>query len=312
MADDGLSAGAVARQLGVAVTTLRTWHQRYGLGPSRHQAGRHRRYTEGDVARLNLMRRLLDQGLGAGEAADWAQRGATPPTGRPGATDSGSAAAPAARPTGPPPLAVRGRSPLARSLADQASALDAAGVRATVCAAIAEHGVVTAWDDVLAPVLREIGRRHAVTGGYVDIEHVVSRSAGEALAAVPRPNMPPTALLACVAEEQHTLPLEALAAALAEDGLNCWLLGARVPHHALQAAVRRLRPAVAVLWAHHRELADPAGLQDLGPKMPVAAAGPGWAGATLSPTIIRPNTLVEALALVKACSVDPHLGQTPA
>ena len=33
------SAGAVARRLGVAVTTLRTWHQRYGLGPSLHPGG---------------------------------------------------------------------------------------------------------------------------------------------------------------------------------------------------------------------------------------------------------------------------------
>ena len=45
VADEALSAGAVARRLGVAVTTLRTWHQRYGLGPSQHVPGQHRRYT---------------------------------------------------------------------------------------------------------------------------------------------------------------------------------------------------------------------------------------------------------------------------
>ncbi|MET0415607.1 MAG: MerR family transcriptional regulator, partial [Actinoplanes sp.] len=52
MADEGLTAGAVARRLGVAVTTLRTWHQRYGLGPSRHEAGHHRRYSAEDMDRL--------------------------------------------------------------------------------------------------------------------------------------------------------------------------------------------------------------------------------------------------------------------
>ena len=31
--DPGLSAGEVARRLGVAVTTVRTWDRRYGLGP---------------------------------------------------------------------------------------------------------------------------------------------------------------------------------------------------------------------------------------------------------------------------------------
>ena len=39
VADEALTAGAVARRLGVAVTTLRTWHQRYGLGPSHHVPG---------------------------------------------------------------------------------------------------------------------------------------------------------------------------------------------------------------------------------------------------------------------------------
>ena len=48
----GLAAGEVARRLGVSVTTLRTWHQRYGLGPSLHEAGRHRRYAEADLRKL--------------------------------------------------------------------------------------------------------------------------------------------------------------------------------------------------------------------------------------------------------------------
>jgi DNA-binding transcriptional MerR regulator len=65
VADEPLTAGAAARRLGIAVTTLRSWHQRYGLGPSRHESGQHRRYTEGDLARLDLMRRLTADGLPA-------------------------------------------------------------------------------------------------------------------------------------------------------------------------------------------------------------------------------------------------------
>ncbi|HKT04416.1 MAG TPA: MerR family transcriptional regulator, partial [Rugosimonospora sp.] len=67
--DAGYSAGEVARRLGVAVTTLRTWHQRYGLGPSRHAPGEHRRYSEQDLARLNVMVRRTAQGIPAAEAA---------------------------------------------------------------------------------------------------------------------------------------------------------------------------------------------------------------------------------------------------
>ena len=74
MADEALSAGAVARLLGVAVTTLRTWHQRYGLGPSEHVPGHHRRYTPDDLARLEIMRRLTAEGITPAEAARWARQ----------------------------------------------------------------------------------------------------------------------------------------------------------------------------------------------------------------------------------------------
>jgi MerR family transcriptional regulator, light-induced transcriptional regulator len=60
-----LTVAAVARQIGVAPATLRTWARRYGLGPSGHEAGEHRRYCSSDLAKLTLMRRLISAGHGA-------------------------------------------------------------------------------------------------------------------------------------------------------------------------------------------------------------------------------------------------------
>ncbi|MBN9326765.1 MAG: MerR family transcriptional regulator, partial [Cellulomonas sp.] len=57
-----LTVAAVARRLGVAPATLRTWDRRYGLGPSEHPAGSHRRYGAEDLARLLVMRRLTIDG----------------------------------------------------------------------------------------------------------------------------------------------------------------------------------------------------------------------------------------------------------
>ncbi len=65
----GLAVAAVARRLGVAPATLRTWDRRYGLGPSQHRAGSHRRYTDDDVARLVVMRRLTLDGVAPADAA---------------------------------------------------------------------------------------------------------------------------------------------------------------------------------------------------------------------------------------------------
>ena len=67
--DAQLTVGAVAARLGVAPATLRTWGHRYGLGPSGHSAGSHRRYTPEDVARLDLLRKLMLNGVTVSEAA---------------------------------------------------------------------------------------------------------------------------------------------------------------------------------------------------------------------------------------------------
>ncbi|KWX10749.1 MerR family transcriptional regulator, partial [Carbonactinospora thermoautotrophica] len=64
-----LTVSAVARRLGVAPATLRTWARRYGLEPSGHVAGAHRRYTPADIARLETMHRLMLDGVSAAEAA---------------------------------------------------------------------------------------------------------------------------------------------------------------------------------------------------------------------------------------------------
>lgn len=100
-----LTVAAVARRLGVAPTTLRTWDRRYGLGPSARASGAHRRYTAADVARLEAMRRLVLAGVTPAEAARVAlQEPVQPPTN--GSLDDSrtadGAGAPAGSSTGTP------------------------------------------------------------------------------------------------------------------------------------------------------------------------------------------------------------------
>src|SRR5688572_6119317 len=61
--------GAVSSRLNVTASTLRTWERRYGVGPSFRTQGGHRRYTEHDIDRVELMRRLLSRGVSAQDAA---------------------------------------------------------------------------------------------------------------------------------------------------------------------------------------------------------------------------------------------------
>ena len=72
-----LTVSGAARRLGIAPATLRTWDRRYGIGPTEHARGRHRRYSADDMARLELMQRALMQGAAPAEAARYARtRGA--------------------------------------------------------------------------------------------------------------------------------------------------------------------------------------------------------------------------------------------
>lgn len=196
--------------------------------------------------------------------------------------------------------------PAARGLARAAVRLDAEAMRASIATAVDARGVIATWESIVLPVLVGVGERHAASARFIEVEHLLSRCVSEVLAAVPRPprtHAPTRILLSCADEEQHTLPLEALAAALAEAGLHCRLLGARVPVTALVEAVGRTAPEAVVLWSHARHTADPNQLTTLlsTPRRPVLllAAGPGWSAGALPTGVRVPATLAEAVALLR-------------
>jgi hypothetical protein len=320
VADEALTAGAVARRLGVAVTTLRTWHQRYGLGPSQHVPGQHRRYTPEDMDRLQVMRRLTVQGVAPAEAAAWARRVPVPmdvssPVAPPGsrieygwpaadnpimiARDGGGHAIPTGR-----------AGPAARGLARAAMRLDAPAQRDILDMTVTNLGVVGAWYEVIMPVLIGVGERYEATHRFIEVEHLISRSVTEVLGAVPRPRSDrlPRVLLAAADEEQHTLPLEALAAALAQADVPTRLLGARVPPDALGDAVSRTGPVAVVVWSQTPRTGDPEQVRRLlgrpHPPLLVAAAGPGWPARELPAGVARPGNLGDAVRIVAAAAAD--------
>lgn len=307
MADEALTAGAVARRLGVAVTTLRTWHQRYGLGPSHHVPGQHRRYTPEDMDRLQVMRRLTAQGVAPAEAAAWARR-------MPAPLESGPQSAPAtpdvvpgtSRDGGGNAIPVGRAGPAARGLARAAMRLDTAALREQIDTIIQGRGVIRAWDEVIMPVLVGVGERYEATKRYIEVEHLLSRAVIEGFAAVPRPpsSATPRVLLSAAEEEQHTLPMEALSAALAENGVPVRQLGARVPARALVEAVARTGPEVVVVWSQLPKTGDVAQLRNLltGKRRPmlVAAAGPGWRKDELPDEVPLLTNLTDAVRLIRS------------
>jgi hypothetical protein len=107
-------------------------------------------------------------------------------------------------------------------------------------------------------------------------------------------------VLACAPAEQHLLPLEALAAALAEQGVASRMLGARMPADALREALVRTGPAAVLIWAHSPATADYAGLAGICSVRPrpaiVAACGPGWAPGSVPDGVLLLTTFQQALS----------------
>ncbi|MEU1262963.1 MerR family transcriptional regulator [Streptomyces cellulosae] len=305
----GLTTGEVARRLGVAPTTVRTWDHRYGLGPARHTGGRHRRWTPEDVARLERMCALTATGIPPAEAARLARE--TP------APDARSAPDARPRPAPAPAPASRAGSGLrlgdarqeCKGIARAALRLDAAALDRLLLDAIRDHGLIAAWTEVIVPTLQAVGRKWETSGErYVEVEHFLSWHVSGALRRAAPDTVPDrpgaTVVLACAPGESHTLALEVLSAALSERGIPVRMFGGALPVESLIAAVRRTGPAAVALWAQSRTTASRPlaqhvasmewGVRGARRSPLVLTLGPGWTGRP-APGTARPHGLADTV-----------------
>jgi MerR family transcriptional regulator, light-induced transcriptional regulator len=284
---ESLTVAAVARRLGVAPATLRTWDRRYGLGPSEHSSGEHRRYNGSDIARLTLMRKLVIAGVSPAEAAQRALAfdGEVSPESLTNSITSDVAV----------------REELVETLIRAARAYDRNFIEELLRSELSARGITNTWNEVLVPLLIIIGDEWADSGTGIETEHLVSeiikRLLQEANASVQNPVNARPVLLACIGEEMHSLALYALGAVLSEHKIATQFLGARTPIEAISAVVKRSAPPAIFLWAqlnkngNHELLAE---LPSIRPAPRIVLGGPGW-----SRNVAKPAVLVEDL--LEAC-----------
>lgn len=289
----GLTVAWVARRLGVAPATLRTWDRRYGLTPTDRSAGGHRRYTNLDLARLDLMRRYVMDGVPASEAARAALAADVSEASKELlvnlnqineiADESAQLVNFNARAGGGQVIAIPGGTNSARGLARAANSLDTHNCTRIIETSLKEQGVIQTWNELLIPVLTNVGKRWEETGEGVDVEHLLTelistqmkRTADRLRAPV---NARPV-LLTCAPYELHTLPLYTLSAALSERNIGARVLGARTPIDAVGAAIKKIAPSVVLMWSQmdaSNSVEDLRTLLDLRPAPLILLAGPGW------------------------------------
>ncbi len=319
----GLTVSAVARRLGVAPATLRTWDRRYGLGPSGHEAGAHRRYSAQDMVRLEHMRRLVIAGVPPVDAARDALHTEILPTHdtapeptqaqvasvtelirHPAASTDTALPESVGRPGGGRVIALPGASATSRGLARAALALDGPTCSAIIDESIEVHGVVTTWNDLLVPVLAGVGERWRSSGKGIEIEHTLTgavvSSLSEIMHRLKAPLNARAVILAAADREQHSLPLWAVAAGLAERRIAVRLLSEPMPAASLAQAVQRIGPAAVLVWSQTNLTGDPqevASLPHFRPTPCVLVGGPGWCG-DLPRGVDRVSSLSDAVVRI--------------
>lgn len=185
-----LNISAVERETGLAKDTLRVWERRYGFPkPARDEAGE-RLYTQEDVNRLRLIRRLIDQG--------W----------RPGKLLSAShselqAIVDAERSARVPAL-------LSGETLEAIRRHDVDGLRAVFQRTLLDQGLQGLVTGLIAPLNVDIGEAWMRGELGVPDEHFYTEQVQNflrgALSSYPRPVRSPRVLLTTLPEEEHAPP----------------------------------------------------------------------------------------------------------
>jgi len=277
-----LSVAAVARRIGVAPATLRTWDRRYGLGPSEHSEGEHRRYCPHDLAKLMMMRRLIISGVAPVEAAEQAK------------------SCKEATPLNKIVKEMEVREDVVEALYKALASFDRAFIESTLNHEIDTYGVEGAWSDVIVPTLFLIGQEWEINQSGIEIEHLFSEilkhTMHNRVVELKKPLNAQPVLLAAVGEELHSLPLYALAAALCERNIQSYVLGARTPLSALATMVDRIAPPVIFMWAQLEKNAEKKYWKEMPAIRPaprIVVGGPGW-DSVQSDEVIRAEGLEHA------------------
>jgi MerR family transcriptional regulator, light-induced transcriptional regulator len=229
--------GVVSKRTGVSLHVLRAWERRYGVVAPGRSAGGQRLYSDADVARLRLLRQVTEAGRNISQVAQLPLAELQ----RLVSEDARAAVVPERSDV---------ESYRSRCLA-AAERLDGEAVHAALMRAVVSLRPAEFLEEVLMPLLREVGERwHEGTLSPAQ-EHVVSVSARRVVTwlvdAYEAPAEAPVLLVTTVSGEQHEFG--ALMASLVglDAGWRVTYLGTSLPAEEVVKSARLVGASVVAL-----------------------------------------------------------------
>jgi DNA-binding transcriptional MerR regulator len=263
---ESLRIGEFARRVGVSAELLRAWERRYGLLEPVRSAGGFRLYTAEDAERVARMRRGLDEGLSAAEAAQAALQNARPSEG----------------------LLEDAASRLLAAIHDY----DEAGVHALLDQSFAAFSLEAVLGDLILPTLTRVGLEWQEGTLAISQEHFASNLIRARLLSLGRTwgrGSGPLALLACAPGEQHDIGLLSFGLVLRSYGWRIIFLGADTPIATLAEAAETTGPVLTVVTSFDPDLLEieASALRRLAKQVPLVLSGPGASDALCTQLGVR-------------------------
>jgi len=231
----------IASRTGLSAHVLRAWERRYGVVTPTRSEGGQRLYSDADLERLSLLRALTAGGSPISQLARL-------PLGELRRLTK----------TGPAAVSVAGR-----AVADDwrigalraIEAMDAAGLRRGLERAAVSLGVPRLLDDVVTPILMEIGNRWQAGRMTIAQEHLAMAVARQVLAWVRETaetaGTAPVVVVATPPGQLHEGGALLAAATAASEGWRVAYLGTDLPASEIAETARRTAARAAALSIVH-------------------------------------------------------------
>lgn len=273
---------------GIAVPLLRAWERRYGVVHPDRSASGYRLYDDAAIARLRAMRRLIEGGWSAAQAARAVVD--APPTAVPGDILAPS-------------------SPMGERLIDAAARYDLPATERTLDDMFGRGSFEAVIDDLVLPGAALLGEAWA--DGRIDVaaEHLVSGAVSRRLSALfdvaGSSGTGPQVLVGLPPDSRHELGALAFAVVLRRLGVDVLFLGSDVPLDSWVDAAERSSPRAAVIGvvtARDVPAASEVALA-LRAAQPVLVLAVGGASATgvsgQADVVVLPSRVVEAARVIR-------------
>jgi DNA-binding transcriptional MerR regulator/methylmalonyl-CoA mutase cobalamin-binding subunit len=241
----------VARRTGLSLDVLRVWEKRYAVvEPGRTPTGR-RLYSDADIERLRLLREATSRGRRIGEVSALA----------PGALVDLIEEDRRAEKASPPKVPDKTRSQEAARLLGEcleaARSLDAARLRATLRQALLSLELGELIEDLVAPLLREIGEMWADHQLSPYHEHLAStlirQTLGQMLAETRPEEAAPLIVATTPAGQRHEIGAVLAALAALAEGWRVVYLGPDLPAEDIARAAEETSASAIALSIVYNE-----------------------------------------------------------